>query len=104
MVQINQATILPIATEDEAFNVFTKGIKSRIVQSTEMNDVSSRSHLVFTIVIQTLNKETGQRTKSKISFVDLAGSERYDKQNATADRLKEGTKINKSLSALGTVI
>ena len=51
-----------------------------------------------------MNKETGQRTKSKISFVDLAGSERYDKQNATAERVKEGTKINKSLSALGGVI
>jgi Kinesin motor domain len=61
--------------------------------------------MIFTIVIQTVNSETKQRTKSKISFVDLAGSERYDKQQAaTADRIKEGTKINKSLSALGGVI
>ena len=60
--------------------------------------------MIFTIVIHTFNSETRQRTKSKISFVDLAGSERYDKQNATSDRIKEGTKINKSLSALGTVI
>ncbi len=69
-----------------------------------MNEVSSRSHLIFTIIIQTLNTETKQRTKSKISFVDLAGSERYDKHSATPERVKEGTKINKSLSALGTVI
>ena len=83
---------------------FEKGIKTRKVFSTEMNDVSSRSHMIFTIIIYTVNTETKQRTKSKISFVDLAGSERYDKQNATADRVKEGTKINKSLSALGAVI
>ena len=51
-----------------------------------------------------MNTETKQKTKSKISFVDLAGSERYDKGNATTERVKEGTKINKSLSALGNVI
>jgi hypothetical protein len=69
-----------------------------------MNDESSRSHMIFTIIIHSVNTETKQHSKSKISFVDLAGSERYDKQNATADRVKEGTKINKSLSALGAVI
>lgn len=36
--------------------------------------------------------------------MDLAGSERYDKQNASAERVKEGTKINRSLTALGNVI
>lgn len=69
-----------------------------------MNDVSSRSHMIFTIIIQTLNSETKQRTKSKVSFVDLAGSERYDKQNATVDRMREGMSINTSLSALSKVI
>lgn len=37
-------------------------------------------------------------------LVDLAGSERADKTEATGDRLKEATFINKSLSALGDVI
>ena len=69
-----------------------------------MNDVSSRSHMIFTIIIQTINSETKQRTKSKVSFVDLAGSERYDKQNATVDRMREGMSINTSLSALSKVI
>jgi hypothetical protein len=35
--------------------------------------------MIYTIIIYTVNSETKQRTKSKISFVDLAGSERYDK-------------------------
>ena len=36
--------------------------------------------------------------------MDLAGSERQSKTEATGDRLKEATKINLSLSALGNVI
>lgn len=36
--------------------------------------------------------------------MDLAGSERASKTGATGDRLKEGCKINLSLSALGNVI
>ena len=39
-----------------------------------------------------------------MNLVDLAGSERQAKTGATGDRLKEATKINLSLSALGNVI
>lgn len=40
----------------------------------------------------------------KLNLVDLAGSERQSKTGATGERLKEATKINLSLSALGNVI
>lgn len=40
----------------------------------------------------------------KLNMVDLAGSERQSKTGATGERLKEATKINLSLSALGNVI
>ena len=39
-----------------------------------------------------------------MNFVDLAGSERQGKTGATGDTLKEGAKINLSLTALGNVI
>lgn len=42
--------------------------------------------------------------RGKLSLVDLAGSERQAKTGASGDRLKEATKINLSLSALGNVI
>lgn len=45
----------------------------------------------------------GIRT-GKLNLVDLAGSERQTKTGAAGDRLKEATKINLSLSALGNVI
>lgn len=41
---------------------------------------------------------------AKLNLVDLAGSERQSKTGATGERLKEATKINLSLSALGNVI
>jgi len=41
---------------------------------------------------------------SKLNLVDLSGSERQSKTLAANTRLKEATKINLSLSALGNVI
>jgi kinesin family protein 11 len=59
MMVIHNATILQIPTHSEALAVYERGAKSRKVQSTEMNEFSSRSHLIFTIMIHTVNQETG---------------------------------------------
>lgn len=77
-------------SKEEANLIYDKGLKSRKVSSTDMNDVSSRSHLVFSIIIETINNETNQKFKGKLSFVDLAGSERVSKSNPSIERLKEG--------------
>ncbi|XP_035531030.1 kinesin-like protein KIF1C, partial [Morone saxatilis] len=84
------------------------GNKARTVAATNMNETSSRSHAVFTIVFT--QKRRDQMTSldtekvSKISLVDLAGSERADSSGAKGMRLKEGANINKSLTTLGKVI
>eukprot|EP00736_Rhodelphis_marinus_P002018 Rmarinus@m.10383 len=80
------------------------GEKSRHVGGTKMNAQSSRSHLVFSVLIHTKNLNTGAGASGKLSLVDLAGSERASKTGATAERLREAQSINKSLSALGDVI
>ena len=71
-----------------------------------MNATSSRSHSIFTIYIETGEQINGeQRIKAgKLNLVDLAGSERQSKTGATGATLKEGIKINLSLTALGNVI
>ena len=87
-------------------DTFDSGLRSRKVQSTEMNDLSSRSHLIFGIVIETKNNNTGELSRGKISFVDLAGSERLSKSNPknNIERQRESNAINLSLKYLGDVI
>ncbi|XP_077913027.1 kinesin-like protein KIF16B isoform X1 [Halichoerus grypus] len=87
---------------------------NRTTAATGMNDVSSRSHAIFTIkftqfcfyvLLQAkFDSEMPCETVSKIHLVDLAGSERADATGATGVRLKEGGNINKSLVTLGNVI
>ncbi|XP_068451762.1 kinesin-like protein KIF16B isoform X2 [Clinocottus analis] len=82
------------------------GNTNRTTASTDMNDVSSRSHAIFTINFTQakFDAEMPSETVSKIHLVDLAGSERADATGATGVRLKEGGNINKSLVTLGNVI
>lgn len=85
------------------------GNKTRTVCATNMNEMSSRSHAIFTIVLTQRRPDTeggsGPLEKtSRICLVDLAGSERANSTGATGERLKEGANINKSLTTLGKVI
>ena len=72
-----------------------------------MNNTSSRAHTVTTVAFkQTFysGKKMTNQKDSNINLVDLAGSERARTTGASAERLKEGSNINKSLSFLGKVI
>ncbi|NWT85290.1 KIF14 protein, partial [Lanius ludovicianus] len=86
------------------------GNKQRATAATVMNDKSSRSHSVFTLVmtqtkVEFVNeKECDRRLTSHINLIDLAGSECCTKAQTTGERLKEGVSINKSLLTLGRVI
>ncbi|KAF8934782.1 hypothetical protein EDD21DRAFT_213248 [Dissophora ornata] len=89
-------------------NLMDEGNKARTVAATNMNETSSRSHAVFTVLLtqKRYDIETKLETEkvSRICLVDLAGSERANSTGATGARLKEGANINKSLTTLGKVI
>ncbi|KAI1236616.1 hypothetical protein IHE44_0014869 [Lamprotornis superbus] len=86
------------------------GNTQRATAATVMNDKSSRSHSVFTLVmtqtkVEFVNEEKcDRRLTSHINLIDLAGSECCTKAQTTGERLKEGVSINKSLLTLGRVI
>ncbi|XP_055253152.1 kinesin-like protein KIF17 isoform X2 [Moschus berezovskii] len=87
--------------------IMETGWKNRSVGYTLMNKDSSRSHSIFTISIEIYavdERGKDHLRAGKLNLVDLAGSERQSKTGAAGERLKEATKINLSLSALGNVI
>ncbi|KAG6873983.1 hypothetical protein C0995_007939 [Termitomyces sp. Mi166 len=99
---------LVVNSYDEMMTLMDEGNKARTVAATNMNETSSRSHAVFTLLL-TMKRhdvETNMDTEkvSRINLVDLAGSERANSTGATGQRLKEGANINKSLTTLGKVI
>lgn len=89
---------------DAVADVISRGKQNRSTFATNMNEHSSRSHLVLSVYIVARNKLTGQTMRGKLHLIDLAGSERLSRTGAQGDRLKEAQNINKSLSALGDVI
>jgi len=107
-VYISNLRDVVVESEKELSDLLDKGLASRTVAATLMNSESSRSHSIFSIVIEMSTKDlTSGRDlikAGKLNLVDLAGSERQKKTGATGVQLKEGTKINLSLSALGNVI
>ncbi|KAK0547296.1 hypothetical protein OC846_003155 [Tilletia horrida] len=99
---------LIVASFADIESLMDEGNKARTVAATNMNETSSRSHAVFTLVLtqRRLDTDTNLETEkvSRISLVDLAGSERANSTGATGARLKEGANINRSLTTLGKVI
>lgn len=89
---------------EDMLNVMQSGNKNRTVGFTNMNEHSSRSHAIFMIKIEMCNTETNAVKVGKLNLIDLAGSERQSKTGASAERLKEASKINLALSSLGNVI
>lgn len=109
-VYVKGLTAQVVKDAAEIDHVMQTGKKNRSVGATLMNQTSSRSHSIFTIVVECLSEgSAGGDGKDhvcvgKLNLVDLAGSERQSKTGATGDRLQEANKINLSLSALGNVI
>ncbi|KAL9291095.1 Kinesin-like protein KIN-7K [Arabidopsis thaliana] len=90
-----------------ALSLIAAGEEQRHVGSTNFNLLSSRSHTIFTLTIE--SSPLGDKSKSEavhlsqLNLVDLAGSE-SSKVETSGVRRKEGSYINKSLLTLGTVI
>ncbi|XP_047326283.1 kinesin-like protein KIN-7F [Impatiens glandulifera] len=81
----------------------------RHIGGTALNEVSSRSHQIIRLTIESSSRQCSHvvdssKLTASVNFVDLAGSERASQTLAAGSRLKEGSHINRSLLTLGTVI
>ncbi|OAA46958.1 kinesin related protein 2 [Metarhizium rileyi] len=97
-----------IKNASEGIKVLQDGSLKRQVAATKCNDLSSRSHTVFTITAYV--KKTNDQgvddfvSAGKLNLVDLAGSENIQRSGAENKRAAEAGLINKSLLTLGRVI
>jgi len=104
---VEDCKVIKVENAQQMIGIMHLGRSNRAVGATKMNEGSSRSHSIFSIIIENSSiDETGEThyRMGKLNLVDLAGSERQSKTEATGERFREATKINVSLSVLGNVI
>ncbi|KAL3700311.1 hypothetical protein R1sor_018333 [Riccia sorocarpa] len=105
-VYVENLTEIEVRSVQDIIGLLLQGSSNRKVAATNMNRESSRSHSVFTCIVESkweVNSMTNSRY-GRLHLVDLAGSERQKTSGAEGGRLKEAANINKSLSTLGLVI
>lgn len=94
-----------VLSPGHALSFIAAGEEHRHVGSNNFNLFSSRSHTIFTLMIESSahGDDYDGVIFSQLNLIDLAGSE-SSKTETTGIRRKEGSYINKSLLTLGTVI
>ncbi|KAK9141043.1 hypothetical protein Scep_010724 [Stephania cephalantha] len=107
-VYVENLTEEYVSTIKDLKHLLIKGLSNRRTGATSINSESSRSHSVFTCVVESRCKSMADGLSSfrisRINLVDLAGSERQKLTGAAGERLREAGNINRSLSQLGNLI
>lgn len=106
-----------VQSAEEALEYLKEGLERRVTGATSMNSTSSRSHAIFSVMIEQTTSMTGAVSKgshvkkSQFHLCDLAGSERHKRvliegQSEEQQKLMQGEvcQINMGLLALGNVI
>lgn len=101
-IYVRGLTAVSVSDPGEVGKLMEEASGRRVVASTKMNAVSSRSHAICVLRIKGMQDDT--KFQSKLTLVDLAGSERLAKTGAQGSRAKEGISINKGLFVLGQVV
>lgn len=98
-----------VTSYEDVTQILIKGLSSRKVGATSLNSKSSRSHIVFTFIIESWCKGTSSKCfnsskTSRISLVDLAGFDSNKVDDVGRQGVRETKHIKKSLSRLGHLV
>lgn len=114
-IVVANMTMKTVNSTDEVLELVRQGNEKRATESTNANEVSSRSHAVLQVYVACTTGSLSSRGKekagadsrtvyTKLSLIDLAGSERAKNTNNQGVRMVEGANINRSLLALANCI
>ncbi|XVF03716.1 hypothetical protein REPUB_Repub05bG0017600 [Reevesia pubescens] len=98
-----------VSSHEDVTQILIKGLSSRKVGATTVNSKSSRSHIVFTFVIESWCKGASSKCfssskTSRISLIDLAGLDRNKLDDMGKQHVQEDKNVKKSLSQLGYLV
>jgi Kinesin motor domain len=102
-IEVPNLTKLTVKSIEDVMSLLKKGNENRSTAATDLNEHSSRSHMVLIVHVNS-GLDGIPSNRGCLYLVDLAGSERVRKSNVGGQELKEAGYINKSLSALGNVM
>lgn len=91
MVVVENVTVMSISTIEELNNIIQKGSERRHISGTQMNEESSRSHLILSIVIESTNLQSQSVARGKVFFT-------------TFFRVNNGISIFRTFFYLGLII
>eukprot|EP00736_Rhodelphis_marinus_P008435 Rmarinus@m.2701 len=106
-VLVNNLEEIIVHSAEEIFTVLKRSSDKRRTAETKLNEFSSRSHCIFSIVVHVKESSVEGEESIKVgrlNLVDLAGSENIGRSGARDQRAKEAGNINQSLLTLGRVI
>ncbi|KAL0325800.1 UNVERIFIED_CONTAM: Kinesin-like protein KIN-7F [Sesamum radiatum] len=106
---VDKLTEVPLRDFDHLRELLSVCEAQRQIGETTLNEMSSRSHQILRLTVDSeareyLGRDNSSVLTATVNFVDLAGSERASQTLSAGTRLKEGCHINRSLLTLGTVI
>lgn len=75
MVFVENVTTIPISTLEELRMIIERGSERRHVSGTNMNEESSRSHLVLSVVIESIDLQTQSAARGKVTIFMIIDSQ-----------------------------
>ncbi|KAG8062682.1 hypothetical protein GUJ93_ZPchr0003g17400 [Zizania palustris] len=108
-IHVENLTDEYVSTVEDVNQILMKGLSNRKVGTTSMNLKSSRSHVVFTCVIEAWSKGFSSNgfsssRSSRITFVDLAGPDNDELDGGRKHCTREERHVKKSLSKFGKLV
>ncbi|XP_047087135.1 kinesin-like protein KIN-12C [Lolium rigidum] len=108
-IHVENLTDEYVSTVEDVNQILMKGLSKRKIGTDSMNLKNSRSHVIFTCVVEAWSKDFSSNgfsssKTSKITFVDLAGLDIDELEGNGKQFTREERHVKKSLSTLGKLV